>query len=316
LYPSDFAAKGITTSINGVAVTHNETVLSIAAHNGQRITVTCNGHSADTNPLTVVAPPTFNPHPVNQSVAAGGTVTFTVAATASTGTLHYFWHFSPKGSSNWDNVGDFIHGLPSGSYSGETTNTLTLTNVPASLDGYSFRCNVVNWIGLAGYYNYSNPATLTVTSASAVTYAVTVNGGTGSGSYAAGETVGIAANTAPAGKEFDRWTTTSPGVSFANATAASTSFAMPANAVTVTATYKDAVANEDIQANALKAYAANGALYVSGLTAGQPYSVYSILGVLIYQGVAPDAETQCITSLPARGVYIVTNGKSVVKVVN
>ena len=69
-------------------------------------------------------------------------------------------------------------------------------------------------------------------------YMVTVVDGTGGGSHAAGETVYIAANPAPEGKAFDRWTT-SDGVSFANATNASTSFTMPSKAVTVTATYKD-----------------------------------------------------------------------------
>jgi len=40
------------------------------------------------------------------------------------------------------------------------------------------------------------------------------------------------------------------------------------------------------------------------------------MGTLIYQGVSSDVETQCIASLPGRGVYIVMDGKSVVKVVN
>ena len=80
---------------------------------------------------------------------------------------------------------------------------------------------------------------VTVTAATAPTYAVTVNGGTGGGNYPAGATVGITANAPAAGKEFDRWTTASAGVSFASATSASTTFTMPASAVAVTATYKD-----------------------------------------------------------------------------
>ena len=290
----NFAAKEITTYINSVAVDgiSSGTVLSIAAHNGQRITVTCNGHSAYTNQLTVVAPPTFNPHPVSQSVAAGGTVAFTAAATASTGTLFYRWEVSPKGGANWVNVHDL---LPSGSFSVNQSSTLTLTNVPASLDGYRFRCNVDNWIGSAGYNYYSNPATLTVTSASAVTYAVTVNGGTGSGSYAASATVYITADAPAAGKEFDVWTTTSAGVSFADATAASTSFTMPANAVAVAATYRDdPTGNEQLTQDAgqLKAYAANGMLYVSGLQEGATLRVYNLVGALVYHGIAANAETQ------------------------
>jgi uncharacterized repeat protein (TIGR02543 family) len=68
------------------------------------------------------------------------------------------------------------------------------------------------------------------------TYVVTVTGGTGGGSFAAGAKVSITANTAVSGKMFDRWT---GGVDFADAGSATTSFVMPANAVTVTATYKD-----------------------------------------------------------------------------
>ena len=72
-------------------------------------------------------------------------------------------------------------------------------------------------------------------------HTVTVNGGTsatGSNSYAAGETVNISAGTPPAGQQFKNWTTSSAGVSFANANSSSTSFVMPANDVTVTANFE------------------------------------------------------------------------------
>ncbi|MCL2106730.1 MAG: InlB B-repeat-containing protein [Oscillospiraceae bacterium] len=69
------------------------------------------------------------------------------------------------------------------------------------------------------------------------TYTVTVNSGTGGGSYAANATVNITAGTPQAGKVFDKWTT-ADDVTFANPNAVSTSFTMPAKNVTVTATYK------------------------------------------------------------------------------
>jgi len=81
--------------------------------------------------------------------------------------------------------------------------------------------------------------TLTVNAATPTTYNVTVNSGSGGGSYAANATVTITANAAPSGKVFDKWTT-SDGVSFANASATTTTFSMPAKNVSVTATYKDA----------------------------------------------------------------------------
>jgi hypothetical protein len=72
-------------------------------------------------------------------------------------------------------------------------------------------------------------------------YLAMVNNGTGGGSFAEGATVSITADVALSGKVFDRWT--SDEVTFASATSATTSFTMPANAVTVTATYKDDVAD-------------------------------------------------------------------------
>ena len=70
-------------------------------------------------------------------------------------------------------------------------------------------------------------------------YTLTVNYGSGSGGYSAGDTVTIVANTAPAGKVFDKWTSDNSDVKFASATSASTTFTMPAADVTITATYKD-----------------------------------------------------------------------------
>jgi hypothetical protein len=80
--------------------------------------------------------------------------------------------------------------------------------------------------------------TITVVEQIATVFTLNVVSGTGSGSYAAGTTVNITANTAPSGKVFDRWTTTAGTIT--NATSASTIFTMPASAATVTANYKDA----------------------------------------------------------------------------
>ena len=69
------------------------------------------------------------------------------------------------------------------------------------------------------------------------TYAVTIVNGTADLAEAAeGETVTITANMPASGQTFDKWT--GRGVTFANATAPETTFEMPANAVTVTATFK------------------------------------------------------------------------------
>ncbi len=71
-----------------------------------------------------------------------------------------------------------------------------------------------------------------------VKYTVTVSGGSGSGSYPAGTVVAINAYYRGEGQEFDRWTTSTAGVGFANPEASSTTFTMPAANVAITATYK------------------------------------------------------------------------------
>jgi hypothetical protein len=132
----------------------------------------------------------------------------------------------------------------SGNYASGTVVSVTAT--PGS--GYHF----VSWT-ISGAVitdgNTANPATftmpanavtLTATFAqnTAPTYALTVISGSGSGNYAAGAQVTITANLAPSGKVFDKWISANGG-SFANANSVSTTFIMPGNAATVTATYKD-----------------------------------------------------------------------------
>ena len=69
-------------------------------------------------------------------------------------------------------------------------------------------------------------------------YTVSVSGGSGSGSYPAGAIVAINAFDRGTGQKFDKWTTSTAGVGFANAEAVSTTFTMPAANVAITATYK------------------------------------------------------------------------------
>jgi uncharacterized repeat protein (TIGR02543 family) len=96
-------------------------------------------------------------------------------------------------------------------------------------------------------------------------------------------------------------------------------FLMPPYGVTVAATFKpdNGVGNDVVMHPSLKAFTQNGVLYVSGLKPGATFKVFNVIGTLIYHGVAAgDVETQHATSLPNRGVYLVTDGTNVVKVVN
>lgn len=83
----------------------------------------------------------------------------------------------------------------------------------------------------------SQPTTSSATTPVAPSFSLTVNGGTGGGSFEEGQTITIAAGAAPAGKTFDEWIAT--GITLIDSSHASITFIMPANEVTLTATYKD-----------------------------------------------------------------------------
>lgn len=76
----------------------------------------------------------------------------------------------------------------------------------------------------------------TVTDPAPVSYQLTVEGGNGSGSYLEGDSVSISANAPADGMLFDKWTVSAGFV--ADASAASTTFTMPAGDAVVTAVYK------------------------------------------------------------------------------
>jgi hypothetical protein len=93
-----------------------------------------------------------------------------------------------------------------------------------------------------------NPVNLTATYVD-VTYALTVTGGSGSGSYTNGHQVAIVADAAPQGQVFDVWTGDTANV--ASISSSSTTVTMPAQAVGLTATYKaDAPVSYTITASA------------------------------------------------------------------
>ena len=70
-------------------------------------------------------------------------------------------------------------------------------------------------------------------------YTVAVNNGTGGGEYEEGATVTITADSPASGKQFDKWVVNSGSVTLDSETSSTTTFTMPAETVSVTATYKD-----------------------------------------------------------------------------
>ena len=80
----------------------------------------------------------------------------------------------------------------------------------------------------------------------ATTYTITVTSGTAKNaagtvvtSAAAGDIITIVANAPEVGKAFDKWTSSTSGVTFVNEISASTTFTMPTGEVNVTANYKN-----------------------------------------------------------------------------
>ncbi len=108
--------------------------------------------SESTNPSNPSLPaPTVTTNPSNQSITAGGTATFTVAASNATSVR---WQVSIDGGATWTNLSD------TGYYGGSATNTLTVSGALTSISGYKYRAVFTNSSGSTA----SSAAQLTVTS--------------------------------------------------------------------------------------------------------------------------------------------------------
>ncbi|WP_418638454.1 gliding motility-associated C-terminal domain-containing protein [Winogradskyella sp.] len=90
--------------------------------------------------------------PNNQDICENGTATFSVAV--NTGSYTYQW-LVLNASGNWVNVNN------DSNYSGATTNTLTITNTPASFNGLQYYCLLssvsCNLVSDAAQLEVSNP---------------------------------------------------------------------------------------------------------------------------------------------------------------
>lgn len=166
----------------------------------------------------------FTSQPASQTVTAGATATFAAAA-AGDPAPGYQWQVSTDGGLSWSDITD-------GTGASYTTPAAT-----AAMNGNQYRCVATNTKGSA----ISSAVTLTVNSAPATTYPLTVAGGTGSGDYAPGTKISITADAPTAGKRFRAWELTSGGGTLADPARSSTTYTMPGQATTVTATYEAAI---------------------------------------------------------------------------
>ncbi|MDR2233776.1 MAG: InlB B-repeat-containing protein [Tannerella sp.] len=89
-------------------------------------------------------------------------------------------------------------------------------------------------------------------------------------------------------------------------------FTMPPYDVIIEVTFTVATGMETLQSTGLKAYVSNGTLLVSGLKPGSTAKVYNILGALVYAGTFSGGELGI--PLPGRGIYIVNDGATSLKV--
>ena len=103
----------------------------------------------------------------------------------------------------------------------------------------------------------------------------TVDAGSEISKAAQGTIVTLTANAAPSGKVFDKWEVVSGGITLADANSATTTFTMPASAVSVKATYKNAphthtYNQETVKPEALKTPAdcTNDAVYFKSCSCG------------------------------------------------
>jgi MBG domain/Domain of unknown function (DUF4214)/MBG domain (YGX type)/Abnormal spindle-like microcephaly-assoc'd, ASPM-SPD-2-Hydin/Immunoglobulin domain len=107
---------------------------------------------------TANAAPSFTTQPGNQTVTAGGTASFTAAA-SGTPAPSYYWQIGSSITNTWAPIGN------TAPYSGVATATLTITGATADMNGLQYRCLANNGVGPDGAY--SNAATLTVNKAAA-----------------------------------------------------------------------------------------------------------------------------------------------------
>ena len=215
--------------------------------------------------------------------ANSATTTFTMPASAVSVKATY--KTTPVTTYNLTTQVNGGHGTISASKTGLTAgSTETITFTPDA--GYKIDTVTVNGTATSVSGNTLNVTmnenkTVVVTY-KAIEYNITVTDGkatVGAGTPITKATMGTAvtltANAAPSGKVFDKWEVVSGGITLADANSATTTFTMPASAVSVKATYKNAphthtYNQETVKPEALKTPAdcTNNAVYFKSCSCG------------------------------------------------
>ena len=122
---------------------------------------------------------------------------------------------------------------------GGTTKQYTDPILVTGIEGQSITTTIKAIAVKNGMQDNSSVETFTYTIQNPVAkYTVTVTNGSGTGQYAQGETVTITAGAAPSGQQFKEWEVVSGTITLASSTSETTTFTMPAEAVSVKANYE------------------------------------------------------------------------------
>ena len=119
------------------------TKASVAAGDAGTYTVVATnsaGSATSNGAVLTVTPamaPAFTTQPTSQTVMAGGSVTFTAAASGVPGPT-YQWQVSTDGGNTWTNLTD------AAPYGGTTTATLAINGVTLAMNGYQYSCLASN----------------------------------------------------------------------------------------------------------------------------------------------------------------------------
>jgi subtilisin-like proprotein convertase family protein len=101
--------------------------------------------------ITPCIPLVITTQPANATIQCGGDATFTVGSTGSGPSFQ--WEQRTSATAVWTSVAN------GGVFSGATTNTLTITGAPVSMNGYQYRAV---FSGYCRSTDFTDPATLTV----------------------------------------------------------------------------------------------------------------------------------------------------------
>ena len=221
------------------------------------------------------------------ATSASGTVITDASITVSADTrLYAIWEPIPPTTYSLTTQVNGGHGTISASKTGLAAgSTETVIFTPDA--GYEIDTVTVNGVAtgvLSNVLDVTMDADKTVVvTYKAIEYNITVTdgkatigAGSGISKAAQGTTVTLTANAAPDGKVFDKWEVVSGGITLADANSATTTFTMPAEAVSVKATYKDAphthtFDQETVKDEALKSAAdcTNDAVYYKSCACGE-----------------------------------------------